>query len=363
MNYPTKNLFLGHRRFAVSGLADTDSYFQGLCDNYEPDFAFIAAGLVDNHHVCIDIGANIGVKALTVAQYAKAGRVIAIEASPSVGAVLEHNVALNGLGNMTVVKAAVGGTDGTAHFHEHSAWGYVSSGGVAVPMKRLETIYDECHLNRLDFVKMDVEGYEQEILRDCHEFINAKGAAVLLEFNAYCLMALGRVDPRAFIEWLLEHFKHVVRINRHASGVDLFHHLGPADAAHFLHCNLVDDRGLTDVLVTNNPRRLDPTPRLLAERLESAARELAVATEDRNRLARDQAALTAERDSMVRERDALAKAHTEVVTERDRLVKEIAEVSGQRNGTRAELDAVRAQLDAIRSTRYWKLASKLGAIR
>ena len=356
MTYPTKNLLLGHRRFAVSGLTDTDSYFQGLCDNYEPDFAFIAAGLVDSHHVCVDIGANIGVKALTLAQYAKSGRVIALEASPRVGAVLEHNVALNGLSNVTVMKAALGGFDGTAHFHEHSAWGHVSSDGIAVPMKRLTTVYDECQLTRLDFVKMDVEGYEQAILSDCYEFINAKGAAVLLEFNAYCLMAFGKVDPRAFIEWLLEKFRHVVRINRHASGVDLFHHLKPSDAAHFLHCNLIDDRGVTDVLVTDNPRRLDPTPRLLTERLEAAALDLAAATAERDRLAGERAVLAAERNAVAQERDALVKAHTEMSAERDQLARQLAEVSGQRDG-------IRAELDAVRDSSYWKLGSKLGVFR
>src|SRR5579864_661352 len=107
-----------------------------------------------------DIGANIGI--YTIAAARRGARVMSFEPNPRVAALLRRNVALNGIGGRVDVREvalaaspgemhlAIGGTlDMGAHINQ--------SGGVAV---RAETLSEP-----FDVVKIDVEGYEYEVLR------------------------------------------------------------------------------------------------------------------------------------------------------------------------------------------------------
>lgn len=360
MTYPAKSILLGRKRFSIAGISEADPYFSGLCDNYESDFSSIPAGLIHDHYVCIDIGANIGVKALTLAQYAMTGRVIALEAGPSICDVLEHNVRSSDLKNITVMRTAVGDADGTTNFIENSAYGRIHPHGVEIPVKKLSTIYDELHLARLDFVKIDVEGYEYAILKNCHDLINTKGAAVLMEFNAYCLMAFGNVSPLEFIEWLFEHFKYVMRIQRGASGA--LQRLDKDKVAEFIHLNLIDDGSCTDLLVTNNAARLDPSPRLLRQRLEETGFDLAAVTAERDQIAK-------ERDALSQQIDALSRQIVETTAARDLMAKQVADLAGERDRVVAERDAVSAdranfaaEIATMRASRSWKLTAPLRTV-
>lgn len=58
----------------------------------------------DGEHVFVDVGAHVGHWAVRLAGQAR--KVIAVEPDPATCAVLRENVALNGLGNVTVIEAA-----------------------------------------------------------------------------------------------------------------------------------------------------------------------------------------------------------------------------------------------------------------
>jgi hypothetical protein len=131
MGLPFEDLSFADKRFRIHGLSADDRYFQGLHDNMEPEFARFCRSFVRANYVCLDVGANIGLKSLIIASQANDGQVIAIEPGPEVGKVLDLNVEGNYGTNIAIEKVAIGDHDGgTVRFHEDSAFGYVGETGV-----------------------------------------------------------------------------------------------------------------------------------------------------------------------------------------------------------------------------------------
>lgn len=115
-----------------------------------------------------DVGANAGYHTIYAARaVGPAGRVVAIEPDPDTAAVLREQVALNALGNVVILEAAVSSESGSATFQRGvntltSALG--ASGGEpftvrTVTLDELADMYGPPAL-----IKMDVEGGEQQAL-------------------------------------------------------------------------------------------------------------------------------------------------------------------------------------------------------
>jgi FkbM family methyltransferase len=123
--------------------------------------------------VCIDVGANVGLISIMLVNHMRVkGRIIAFEASPPFFDRLLRNLAFNpGLDQViTPINAAVADAAGTLFWHEDPDQ---KGNGMVVPNENgcpIEAVtIDEfiaLHpIERLDFVKIDVEGFEHEVLR------------------------------------------------------------------------------------------------------------------------------------------------------------------------------------------------------
>lgn len=119
----------------------------------------------------VDIGANIGYFSLLAHRIAGTGaKLLAIEPHPRTFAKLSANLQLNGAGRVQAVRAAVGAADGEASLSEKPGNEGENSlrdgdeGGTMVPVKPLTAILDAAGFDRIDVLKIDVEGYEDEAL-------------------------------------------------------------------------------------------------------------------------------------------------------------------------------------------------------
>jgi FkbM family methyltransferase len=142
---------------------------------------FLPAGAV-----VIDIGANLGEWTVPLARaVGSAGHVLAIEPAPRSATALEATLAANALRHVEVLHCAVSDRDGTAEFAVPIVTSARTDTGTArlgpapsgyealrVAARSLDSLVAEHGLDRLDLIKIDVEGHESEVL---------EGAASTLE--------------------------------------------------------------------------------------------------------------------------------------------------------------------------------------
>jgi FkbM family methyltransferase len=124
--------------------------------------------------VFVDVGANAGTYALPLAHHVgPAGRVIAVEPHPVMVARLAFNQAASESGNVALIAAAAGDTDGelmietdnenygASHVYSDAS---ARSDAIRVPAMRLLSILRDQNITKIDSLKIDVEGYEDRVL-------------------------------------------------------------------------------------------------------------------------------------------------------------------------------------------------------
>lgn len=148
--------------------------------------------------VFIDVGANQGEFTLVAAKHAKHGRVIAVEPVPGLREDLAANLRVNGFDNVTIVPLALAdrpGTltlfadDRTVEGFQNEGTASLWSGGVRgqvvgeVEVDTLDRLVTRLALERIDLVKVDVEGAELAVLRGGGESLRRFGPVLLIELS------------------------------------------------------------------------------------------------------------------------------------------------------------------------------------
>src|SRR5262245_45684412 len=123
--------------------------------------------------IFVDIGANAGIfTTMGAKQVGPRGRVIAIEPAPKMVDRLRANVAANGFTNVAVFEMAVGSTSGFQTLHlkpgshgEYSlASGSMGGSSSEVQVAPLADIITAAGVDRIDYLKIDIEGFEDRAL-------------------------------------------------------------------------------------------------------------------------------------------------------------------------------------------------------
>lgn len=128
--------------------------------------AFLEA--VSEGDVVYDVGAHVGYfTAIASLRVGPDGRVIAFEPRPVNLGLLRRHVEANRLENVTIIDAGVGHESGTARFAEGTGSGtgkIAEEGELTVRTVRLDDVAGEDGLPEPDFIKIDVEGGEMNVL-------------------------------------------------------------------------------------------------------------------------------------------------------------------------------------------------------
>lgn len=140
----------------------------------------------------LDIGANVGLyTALAGNAAGPQGRVIAFEPDPESFGYLQRTIQENGLKNVEAVNAAASDTD-------KESWLYTSSSNrgdsrlydnelsdnrVQIRQIRLDDFLPTLGIRQVDFIKMDVQGFEGHVLSGMKEIIrNSPKLVMMSEF-------------------------------------------------------------------------------------------------------------------------------------------------------------------------------------
>src|SRR6266446_9764106 len=145
--------------------------------------------------VAIDVGANLGEWTVPLARsVGAAGRVIAIEPAPRSAAALEATLAANALRQAEIFRCAIGDHDGQTEFavpvvtsartdtgRARIGPGRTGYEALRVPLRRLESLAAELTLDRLDLIKIDVEGHERQVLDGAASILDRYRPTLVME--------------------------------------------------------------------------------------------------------------------------------------------------------------------------------------
>ncbi len=138
-----------------------------------PELDWIRHHLLEPGDFVVDCGANIGFTTIFFAHFVGPdGRVMAFEPLSSNARDIRQNVKLNRLRNVDIREMAVGGQNGTVTIAD-TPNGILSSDSqawnlIAVPIVRLD---DMVPIGQPTFIKIDVEGYELEVLSGAQQIL------------------------------------------------------------------------------------------------------------------------------------------------------------------------------------------------
>ena len=163
--------------------------------DYEAEVVSYLRERVRPGEVCVDVGAHVGFYVLQMARWiGPGGRVVAFEPNPTARAVLESNVALNGLASrVTIESAAAGAASGAADlFHAGEASGLsrlgapnpASASGAVVKVEVI-TLDDYCAARALtpDWIRIDAEGAELAVLEGAAGLLANSPVQVVVEMH------------------------------------------------------------------------------------------------------------------------------------------------------------------------------------
>ena len=150
---------------------------------WEPEVVAALEDHVRPGTVALDVGAYIGTHALLMGRLVGSqGKVYAFEPQRKIYRQLVHNVALNGLEDVVVpLRYALGADTRIVEMNPVTATteggASVGSGGDRVELRPLDSFGFE----RVSLLKIDVEGFEKEVLAGAVELLTTGRPAVLIE--------------------------------------------------------------------------------------------------------------------------------------------------------------------------------------
>ena len=143
---------------------------------------------IKNDDTILDIGAHIGLFALYVSQFCKNGKIFCFEPVDENFNLLKENIKLNNIKNIIASKLAVSSKSGnvTIFLNEdesgHSMY-LLGSKSVQVKSISLKEILDSNNIEKCDFIKMDCEGEEYEIINSLPEDYFEKIKKMCIEYH------------------------------------------------------------------------------------------------------------------------------------------------------------------------------------
>jgi len=165
--------------------------------------------------VVIDIGAHLGEYSLAVAKNAEI--VIAVEANPDTFKILQKNIELNKITNIIPINKAIYDSTGYQNlqiFGDKSGLSSMvmnyedKSDSIKVKTETLDRLVDNLKLEKVDWIKIDVEGAEYNVLKGAKQTISLNKERIKLiielhgEKNSILVKKMLSEDFQLFYEML-----------------------------------------------------------------------------------------------------------------------------------------------------------------
>jgi len=213
-----KQIKIGDSVYKVSS---DDNYLEAMGINFEPHMVQLFRALIGPDDVVADIGANIGLTAILFSSLAK--QTYAFEPSRSTFRILSENLARNRIKNVEAINLGLGNKKETLTItfaKNNRSGGYVSD----KIHPQTGHVTEEICIDTLDeffpftapaptFLKIDVEGFEQNVLKGGGDFLQRARPVVVLEMNHFCLDVLQRITIPDFLDFMRSVFPYLYAVD------------------------------------------------------------------------------------------------------------------------------------------------------
>jgi FkbM family methyltransferase len=186
--------YLGAFRVMINTSSDIERRM--LSRSYEPDMLGAIKRFVPIGGVCVDVGANVGALTLAIAaQAGTTGIVHAIEPGKAFATRLRENLAMNPAlaARVKVHEIGLSDLEGTAGWQDSACdpgtgsmlWVDPARPVTTVKVTTLDNLANEINLDRLDLLKIDVDGMDHLVVRGAKGLIQRFQPVVIFE-TALC---------------------------------------------------------------------------------------------------------------------------------------------------------------------------------
>lgn len=214
---------------------------------------------INNQIYGLEIGANIGLTTAILGKSFPGSSFLSFEPDPQTFGFLQETIVANNLSNCTPYQLALGDRAGELTFMSDpndSSGNRLAPSGTALgggnrtmKVDRLDDFLIQEGFPKVDFIKLDVEGYEMEVLRGATKTLHTFRPSVYLEFNSFTLIAFGNHNPRELLDYLRQNFPYVYRFKE----VTPLPIQNNQDEMDFIHTNLVHHGCVDDLYCTHTP--------------------------------------------------------------------------------------------------------------
>lgn len=211
---------IGGRTYRISS---DDNYLNCIEGKFEPDMVELFSSLIRPNDVIFDVGANIG--CTTILFGGMAEKVYSFEPSPTTFHFLKKNARAAKMDNVQIVNSGLGKAAGTFELTfaaDNRSGGFVSNMISASEGHQVEQIniikgddfVSENEVKNIDFIKIDVEGFERDVLDGLASLLARDKPIVTLELNHWCLNVFQRISVPDFLDYLRGVFPYLYAVEK-----------------------------------------------------------------------------------------------------------------------------------------------------
>jgi FkbM family methyltransferase len=198
VNFLNKKVFL-HDNDQISKWLQDDYDIAGEEGRYEQHLVNVFKNYIQDDFVIVDGGAHLGMHSLRLSDLVPYGHVYAFEASPRTHDKLKQTIEYNNIQNITLYNNALHNENTNAYVieHIHADQDRVII-GTDINHKNVKAItIDSLNLDKLDFIKLDIEGGEYHAILGAEQTIKKYKPIITYEYLPHIPKHL---DPRLLLQ-------------------------------------------------------------------------------------------------------------------------------------------------------------------
>ncbi len=195
INFEKNKLILGKYKFQTIENDKGISTELQIYQSHEPLTTHLMIKELKQNMVCVDLGSNIGYYAVIESNIiGESGKIFAIEPSPVNFPILKLNLENQKKNNFSVYNIAIGDKNENMEFiiSSKSNWSKIRMNDekinpkdkiIKIPVKTLDSFVKENNIKKIDILRMDVEGFEYNIILGANRVLEKFKPKIFVEIH------------------------------------------------------------------------------------------------------------------------------------------------------------------------------------